>query len=106
MYVDPFVFFKGKDSITIHTNEKGFYPKDFFFGLRVTYVMVVCARCMSLCQLMNDECMYNPFHFLVTQGVKTLMLEPGYRNPDMHENLNAIWKKVGCVFSFDFSMQV
>jgi len=31
MYVDPFVFLKGKDSITIHTNEKGFYPKDFFW---------------------------------------------------------------------------
>jgi len=46
------------------------------------------------------------FYFLATQGVKTLMPELGCRNPDMHENLNAIWKKVGCVFSFDFSMQV
>jgi len=44
------------------------------------------------------------FHFLVTQGVKTLMLEPGCRNPNMHENLNAWWKKVGCVLSFYFSM--
>jgi len=30
MYVDLFVFFKGKDSITIQMNEKGFYLKDFF----------------------------------------------------------------------------
>jgi len=47
MYVDPFVFLKGKDSITIQMNEKGFYLKDIVFGLRATYVMVVCARCMS-----------------------------------------------------------
>ena len=82
------MFLKEKDSITIQMNENGFYLKDFF-GLRATYVMVVCARCMSLCQLMNDECMYNPFHFLVTQGVKTLMPKLGCRNPDMHESLNA-----------------
>jgi len=31
MYVDLFVFLKGKDSITIQMNEKGFYLKDFFW---------------------------------------------------------------------------
>ena len=56
------------------------------------------SRMMNVCTTI--------FYFLATQGVKTLMPELGCRNPDMHENLNAIWKKVGCVFSFDFSMQV
>ena len=31
MYVDLFVCLKGKDSITIQMNEKGFYLKDFFW---------------------------------------------------------------------------
>jgi len=46
------------------------------------------------------------FHFLVTQCVKTIMPELGCWNPDMHENLNVWWKKVGCALSFDFSMHV
>jgi len=64
MYADLFGFLKRKDSITIQINEKGFYPKDFF-GLRATYIIVVCGRCISLCQLMNDERTYNPFFILL-----------------------------------------
>jgi len=66
--------------------------------------VVVCARCMSLCQSWMMNVYTTLFHFLVTQGVKTIMSELGCRNPDMHENLNVWWKKVGCALSFDFSM--
>ena len=35
-------FFKGKDSITIHMNEKDFYPKDFFWTEDHIYYGCLC----------------------------------------------------------------
>jgi len=32
MYVDLFVFLKGKDSLTMQMNEKGLLSESFFFG--------------------------------------------------------------------------
>jgi len=104
MYVDLFVFLKGKDSITIQMNEKGFYLKDFFWTEGNICYGCVQDACHYANSWMMNVCK-TLFHFLVTQGVKTLMPELGCRNPDMHENLNAWWKKVGCVLSFDFSMR-